>query len=327
MSKFGAAFLGGINEHLAVDDPIDISFKENGYLFLAAPADLKIFERAQNIQSGLDVPVALLPPSSLERKFPWMNVADLGGGSYGYSGAGWFDPHGVLQAFKKKAQALGATFVADEVMGFEVNGPVVSSVVLRSGSRVPCAVVVNASGPQAAKVARMAGILDLPVRSKKRCVFQFKCRVEIQPCPLVVDPTGVYFRPEGEGFLCGTSPDRSNDPDSHDFDVDVALFDRTIWPVLANRVPAFDEIRRTGSWAGHYAVNTEDHNAILGPHPKISNYYFANGFSGHGLQQAPAVGRAIAELIVQGSYQTLDLSRLGFDRFARGALVEELNVV
>ena len=144
---------------------------------------------------------------------------------------------------------------------------------------------------------------------------------------MVIDPTGVYFRREGDKYLCGISPPEDNDPDSYDFDMDYYLFDEVIWPVLAHRVDYFDRIRRDYSWAGHYAYNILDQNAILGFHPEIKNFVFANGFSGHGLQQAPAVGRAINELIVYNSYKTIDLSRFNFERIITKKLVKEINVV
>ena len=177
------------------------------------------------------------------------------------------------------------------------------------------------------EVASLAGIHDLPVRSRKRLVFTFQCREEIPDCPLVVDPCGLYFRPEGDRFLCGISPPADQDPDCRDLHVDSRWFEDILWPALAHRVPAFDALRQRTAWSGHYAYNVRDQNAALGPHPEVGNFYFANGFSGHGLQQSPAVGRAICELIAFGAYRSLDLGRLGFDRFATGRLVRERNVI
>lgn len=327
MSQFGVQFLKDADEQLRVDDPIDLSFKENGYLFLGGPEQWSALREGYRVQTELNAPVTLLPSSELEKRFPWLHGADLAGGSLGYADAGWFDPHGLLQALGRKARSLGVTFRHDEVVGLERRGHAVISVELSSGERINCAGVVNAAGPLAARVAEMAGITGVPVHPKKRFVFGFRTGARFEGCPLVVDRSGVYFRPEGDGFVCGRSPLPSEDPDSLDFAVDHGMFEREIWPALAHRVPAFDALRKTTSWAGHYAVNVEDHNAVIGPHPIVDNFYLANGFSGHGLQHAPAVGRAIAELIVHGRYTTLDLSRLGFERFSRGALVHELGVV
>ena len=229
-------------------------------------------------------------------------------------------------AFRQKATELGVEFVHGEVVAVERRGAAVTGVKLRDGRRFSGGRLVNAAGPRAAEVAAMAG-LECPVRSRKRFVYTFECPEEIPDCPLVVDPSGLYFRPEGERFLCGVSPPADQDPDCDDFKVDRELFEDVIWPGLAHRVPAFDRLRQTSSWAGHYAVNVHDRNAIVGPHPEVASFYFANGFSGHGLQQSPAVGRAISELIAFGSYRTLDLGRFSFERFAQGRLVHERNVI
>ena len=144
---------------------------------------------------------------------------------------------------------------------------------------------------------------------------------------MVIDPSGVYFRPEGDGFLCGVSPPPDQDPDTWDLEVDYHLFHEVVWPTLAKRVPAFDSLRLGTSWAGHYAYNSHDQNAVLGPHPRLKNFFFANGFSGHGLQHSPGIGRALSELLLFGEYRTLDLSRFGFQRFAEGSFIREENVV
>jgi glycine/D-amino acid oxidase-like deaminating enzyme len=145
--------------------------------------------------------------------------------------------------------------------------------------------------------------------------------------PLMVDPTGVWIRPEGEFFICGVSPPQENDPRATDFEVDYALFDDVVWPMLAHRVPAMEALKLQRAWAGHYDYNTLDQNAVIGRHPDVSNFIFANGFSGHGLQQSPAAGRAVAELIVHQRFVSLDLSLFGYERVAQGRAVRELNVI
>ena len=182
-------------------------------------------------------------------------------------------------------------------------------------------------GAQAGRVAALAGIA-LPVAPRKRFVYVFDCRTPIEPlAPLTIDPSGVYFRPEGKGFIGGVSPPEDRDPDSDDLEVEYDLFEETVWPALAARVPAFEAIKLTGAWAGHYDYNIVDQNGIVGRHPEVANLIFANGFSGHGLQQSPAVGRAVAELILQGGYRSIDLTRFGYERFARDEPILELNVV
>lgn len=328
MSKMSARFFKDVGRLLVTDDfTPDLSFREQGYLFLATEQGLPVLQENVAVQRSHDVNLALLSPAELRERFPWLNVADLAGGGLGLRGEGWIDPYSLLMAFKRKAQSQGVQFVVDEVVGLTVRSGRVVSVQLQTGGEVKCANVVNAAGPRAAEIAEMAGIPDLPVRSRKRFVYTFASQINLPDCPLVVDPTGVYFRPEGSKFLCGVSPPAEADPECHDFKVETGLFDEVIWPALAHRVPAFEALERGFSWAGHYDFNVADQNAILGPHPEISNFYFVNGFSGHGLQQSPAAGRAISELILHGTYKTLDLSRFGFSRFATGDLVKERNVV
>lgn len=325
MSLFGIRFLRKARQHLAVDDYMpDIALREQGYLFLATAAGRDVLAHNHRLQTGLGADIQWLDRDALHTRFPWLAVDDLVAGTVGGSGEGWLDPFALLQAFRRKARALGVHYVQDEVCDIELSGTRVNAVCLNSGSRLACGALVNAAGPGAATVARMAGVDDLPVVSRKRCVFAFKAD-SLPGCPLVVDPGGVYFRPEGEDYIAGVAP--AVDPDCRDFEVEHALFEEVIWPALARRVPAFEALRPGAAWAGHYAYNVVDQNAILGPHPQVSNLYFVNGFSGHGLQQSPAAGRYIAELISFGEARTLDLSAFAFGRFAAGRPVHELNVV
>ncbi len=328
ISKFGAEFFRSVPQRLVVDgDRPDLSFQEEGYLFLATEAGLPVLKENHAVQLAHGTDVALLTPAELAERFPWLQISDLAGGSLGLSGEGWIDPYSLLMAFKHKAAALGVEYLRGEVVDLDRQGLRITAADLGDGQRIAAGIFVDAAGPKAAAVARMAGIDDLPVASRKRLVFTFHCREALIDCPLVVDPSGLYFRPEGGKFVCGISPSAHEDPDCDDFRVDHRLFEEVLWPQLAHRVPVFDAVKQGTAWAGHYAVNVRDKNAILGPHPEVGNFYFANGFSGHGLQQAPAVGRALSELIAFGVYRTLDLSRFGFERLAAGRLIEERNVI
>jgi len=327
MSLFGRDFLAGIGETLAVDgEAPDIGFVERGYLFLASEATRGALEESHAIQAAHGADNALLDPAAIAARFPWLSTDGVAMGSLGLSGEGWFDPATLLHAFRRKAKSLGATFLKDEVAGIALGGGRVRGLRLASGGDIACAAAVNAAGPGAGRVAALAGI-ELPVTAKKRFVFVFDCRAALPGCPLVIDPAGVYFRPESGKFIGGVSPGPDEDPDCFDLEVDYAWFDERVWPKLAARVPAFEAIKMAGAWAGHYDYNTVDQNAVLGAHPEIANFYFANGFSGHGLQQSPAAGRATAELIVHGRYRTLDLARFGYARIAQGAPLRELAVV
>jgi FAD-dependent oxidoreductase domain-containing protein 1 len=327
MSMFGAAFIKEAGEHLTVDgDVVELPFVEWGYLFLATATGLETLRTNHTTQTSLGAKVALLMPSELKTRFPWLNVADLAGGCFGLANEGWTDPYGLLQAFRRKARSLGVTYLADEVAGLERVGNRVSSVSLRDGGRLACGAVVNAAGYHANVIAGMIGV-DLPVRPRKRIVYVFDCRDKPERAPLTIDPTGVWCRPEGANFIGGISPPEQDDPDATDFEIDYRLYEDVVWPTLAHRIPAFEAIKLVRAWVGHYDYNTLDQNAILGPHPEVQNFHFANGFSGHGLQQSPAVGRAIAELIAYGAYRSLDLSRFGYERVMNNLPISELNVV
>ena len=326
ISQFGIGFIKSVADHLTVDgETPDLGFREPGYLVLADADGLGILETNHRLQRDLGAQVALLSPDDLARRFPWLSVEGLAGGALGLADEGWVDAYSLMVGFRKKAIALGVTYVSDEVTGLERHGARVIAARLAGAGRIEAGWVVNAAGPNGRAVAAMAG-LDLPVYSRKRCVFVFDCKTTIPDCPLVIDPTGVFVRPEGPAYVTGWSPPEAEDPDCEDFQVDWPLFEDKIWPVIARRVPAFEAIKATNAWACHYAFNPLDHNAILGPHPEVENFIFANGFSGHGVQQSPAVGRGIAEFLVHGRYVSLDLSPFRFARFAEGRLIRELNV-
>jgi sarcosine oxidase len=251
-----------------------------------------------------------------------MNSTGIAGAVLGKSGEGLFDPYALLQAFRRKSKSLGVTFVADEVVGFTRSGAMLDALCLKAAGRFPCDIVINAAGPQAGVVARMAGI-DLPVRPYKADTFVFKAQKPVFDCPVVIDPNGLHLRPEGQYFICSMPRRDEWGDDTDNFEVDYGQFEDMLWPALAARVPQFETLKLMRAWAGHMELNTFDWNPILGLHPDCANLIFANGFSGHGAQHMPAVGRAIAELVTTGRYQTLDLSRLGFSRiFANKPLLE-----
>ena len=327
MSMFDTGFLRRAAEFLAVDgDAPAVGWREDGYLFLARPAGLDVLRHNHVVQRAEGADVALLDAAALATRFPWLATGDLAAGSLGLSGEGWLDAHALMHGFRRKAISLGATYREAAVAGLERSGRRVTGVRLANGEVIQGGLVINAAGTGAAALARTAGI-DLPVEAKKRCVFHFRSPAQLPGCPLVVDPCGLYFRPEAAGFLCGIAPPEDDDPASNDFEVQHALFDEVLWPALAARVPGFAAARLLSAWAGHYDVNLLDHNLILGAHPDVDHLLFANGFSGHGLQHAPAVGRALAELAQHGAYRTLDLSVLGWRRVLEGRPLRELNVV
>lgn len=329
LSRFGIGLIKDLDRWLGVPEAPspEIDFVERGYLFLATEAGLPTLERIHAIQRQHDVPVALLGPMELRERFPWMSLEGIAAGSLGLADEGWFDAYALLQAFRRKARSLGVEYLTDEVVGLERDGSRMTGARLARGGSIGLDWLVNAAGPRARSVAAMAG-LELPVHPRKRFVFHFEAPERLEGGPLTIDPSGVYFRPEGPAWISGYSPrDGEPDPDTLDLEVDRSRFEEVVWPVLARRVPAFERLRLLDAWAGHYEVNTLDHNAVVGPHPEVPNFLFANGFSGHGLQQAPAVGRGLAEWICAGRWETIDLAPLGYERIARGEPLRELNVV
>ncbi|MET3524734.1 NAD(P)/FAD-dependent oxidoreductase [Mesorhizobium abyssinicae] len=326
LSQFTLKLFRRLKETFGAD--ADIGFREGGYLILAGEAGLPILKanHAAQIAEGADI--LLEDAEQLTRRFPWLSAEGISAGAYGRSGEGWFDAHAMLMLFRKALRDKKIDFITADVTGIARQGDRVTGVSFDNGETLEAGIVVNAAGPNAGKVAAFAGLV-LPVEPRKRNVFVFEAREKYADMPLLVDPSGIYVRPEGSVYLTGGAEPEEGDhaPDPADFDVNWPLFEEVIWPTLATRIPAFEAIKPTRAWVGHYDYNTLDQNAVIGPHPEVGNFLFANGFSGHGLQQAPAVGKALSELIVHGGYRTVDCSAFGYSRVAEGRAFRELNVI
>lgn len=328
ISRFGIGFIRNFQESLGVDVGIgSLGLKENGYLFLAHSAEgATLLSELAEMQCGLGAATEVWTPDQVKARFPWLEVGDLTAGSFGNRDEGWFDNMGLLAGFRAAAKAQGARFVTDEVTGITVQSGRVTGVTLGKGGHVACNTAVNAAGTRAAVVARMAG-LDVPVEPRKRTVFVIDAPNARHPdAPLLVD-TGFYLRPEQNHWITATVPQDDGPCDANDFDPDLHLFEEVIWEQLYHRAPGFDAVKVVRHWVGHYAYNTLDQNAILGPHPDLPNLFFMNGFSGHGLQQSPAIGRGLAEHILHGGWQSLDLSDLSIERVLKGVPFKEAAVV
>jgi FAD-dependent oxidoreductase domain-containing protein 1 len=335
ISLFGIRFLRDIGDILAVeDDRPSIDLHEGGYLYLGSPGEgAQVLRENQALQRSEGADIALMDRAALAARFPFLALDDIEVGTFGLSGEGWFDGWGLMQAFRKKARSLGVTYVDGTVAGVEEEGGRVVAVRLADGRRIACGALVDAAGASGSRVlAEQAGV-RIPVYPHKRCVFTFHCRGDVARAPLLIDTSGVWCRPdrppgpEGQMFLCGGGPMREETEDTADFEVEWPLFEEHYWPALATRIPAFEQIRPGRAWAGHYDMNRLDHNGIVGQAGDLGNFYVATGFSGHGLQQAPAVGRGIAELVAHGRYTTLDLSDLGYDRIPAHRPLLERNVI
>jgi FAD-dependent oxidoreductase domain-containing protein 1 len=324
----GVAFLREIRQKLEVDgEQPDVPLTENGYLYLASEAGAQVLRENHVVQAREGANIALLSPEEIQARFPYLSVEGVALGALGLRGEGWFDSYQLLQAFRRKARSLGVIYREDMVVEVEREGARVTAVRLASGERVSCGAFLNTAGASgAAQIARGLGV-EIPVRSRKRCVFVFEAKQRWPDCPLVIDTTGVYFRPEGLTYVTGVSPPEAEDPDCDDFEVIWEQFEETLWPALAHRAPALESLKLVRAWAGHYDLNIFDHNAIVGRLPGFDNAYLAAGFSGHGVQQSPAVGRGLAELIAHGRYIALDLSDFGYERIAAGRPLLERNVI
>jgi FAD-dependent oxidoreductase domain-containing protein 1 len=311
MSRFGARFIRDMG----------IAFNESGYLYLGSRC---VFEKLNALQRQCGADIALLDADALAARFPWLNVSDIEVGSLGLSGEGWFDGAALHMALLLGARSAGAKVIDGEAAGFSIRKDSIQTIDLADGSRVACRHAVNAAGPWARALAARAGI-DLPVHARRRTVFVLSCPAPLQDCPLLIDPTGFWFRPDGDVFIAGDEP--AVDEDDLPLEPDLAAFDEALWARMAHRVPAFEALRVERAWAGYYEMNLFDHNAIIGPHPEVRNLWFINGFSGHGMQHAPAAGRGLAELMLFGSYRSLDLSPLGFTRLLEGKPLVEANII
>lgn len=306
------------------EDAFSISWKKNGYLFIMPHRAVRILEESFAVQRAHGVNVQFLNQAELKQQFPSMKVDDLGGAAYSPDD-GWLDPNSVLQGYRRKARTLGAEMITGEVVSIEHRAKVARTVVLADGRKIDAGYVVNAAGAWAKQISAMVG-MAVPIEPMKRYEHHFDTPVAIEPLPYVKDLDRLAFRPEGAGYSGGVPS--TNQPRGIDFDVDHDYFDRVVWPALAYRFPAFEQVKCRTTWAGLYDQNEIDGNPIIGPWTgSMDNFIMAAGYSGHGLMHAPATGRAVAELILDGRYQTIDLTRLGWQRIADMRPLAEQGIV
>jgi FAD-dependent oxidoreductase domain-containing protein 1 len=320
MSRFGHQVIREADVWLGVDGhPVQVGWVPGAYLFCAPAAGAPVLQHNHAVQRGAGADVSLLTPADLAARFPWLQTADLALASLGGAGEGWLDGEAWARALGHKARALGAVWRRDRVVGLRAQSGRLVVAELASGEALAADAFVNAAGPWAGAVGRLAG-LPVPVHARRRTVFAMTCPTALPPTPLVVDASGCWFRSEGRGFIGGWSPGADDaDPDDLPLDQpDLAQFEDRLWPALAHRVPAFEALRLQRAWAGYYEVHPLDHNALIGPHPHCANFWLCNGFSGHGLQHAPAAGRGLAELLLNGRYSSLDLSAFSPQRVLTG---------
>ena len=321
ISQFGADFVKNFKTYMGggpdLPQPIIQSF---GYMYLA---DTQSFADQlkvdQKMQSACGAGTKHMTRDEIAAAYPFYQLDDIIAGNHNLIDEGYFEGATLFDWWKRQAKQKGVEYLHNEVVGMSKNasGTRIETIVLKTGEVISCGTVINASGTRAILTARMAGI-EIPVEPRKRMTFIFDAAKPLdRDLPLTIDPSGVHMRSEGKYYMTGGPSDDDLAVDYNDFDLDHGIWESKIWPAVANRIPQFEAIKVINAWAGHYDYNVLDQNAILGPHSVVSNFMFCNGFSGHGFQQSPAMGRGMSELIAYGEFRTLDLSPFGFSRIER----------
>jgi FAD-dependent oxidoreductase domain-containing protein 1 len=325
LSAYSIGFFEDFPAAMAVDGmPADIGWRKNGYLFIVPPAGLDALRRNFDTQAERGCRVVWLDPGELKARYPSMYVDDLGG-AVSSPDDGWLDPHSVLMGLRNKARSMGAQFRADEVTGLVRQGHQITAARLASGGLARASHVVNAAGAWAKEICAMAGV-DVPIEPMRRYEHYFECQDAIEPLPYLKDTARLAFRPEGTGYSGGVPT--LDEPRGYSFGVDNGYFENAVWPALAHRFPKFERTKCLRTLPGLYDQNDFDGNAFIGPGAGgLGNFHMLAGFSGHGLMHAPGCGRAMAELLLTGSYQTIDLTRLGWQRLLDGTPLREQGII
>jgi len=332
ISQFAADFVKNIRDYMGGDDRVpELSIRNFGYMYFADNNDFAdVLRESQQVQLKTGAATVLMSPEEIKQKYPFYNVDDIVLGSINTVDEGYWDGTAVFDWWRRQSKERGVEYVSNEVVAMTKNasGTKVESVTLKSGEVISCGKVLNATGPRAAHTAKISGI-EIPVEPRKRFSWIFAAEEPLdQDLPLTIDPSGVHVRENGGGtYQCGGHSDIDPAVDFDDFVMDFDIWENHVWPILATRIPQFEAIKVQNEWAGHYAYNTFDHNAILGPHTQVENFFFLNGFSGHGLQQSPAMGRGAAEMLIYGEYRTLDMTPFNYARIPNNNPIIEKAVI
>ncbi len=331
ISQFAAEYVKNFREFMGGDERVPkVQLQSFGYMYLAGnDSAADVLQQCQKIQASCGAGTKFMTPEEIGEAYPFYRLDDIVGGNHNLIDEGYFEGATLFDWWKRMAREKGAEYVTNEVVAMtrDQAGTRVESVTLKSGETIGCGTVVNASGPRAVLTSRMAGI-EIPVEPRKRYTFIFDAENPLdRDLPLTIDPSGVHMRTDGTYYLGGCPPDDDPAVDYDDFEQDHSIWEEKAWPAIANRIPQFEAIKLINSWAGHYAYNTFDHNAILGPHTEVENFIFVNGFSGHGFQQSPAMGRGTSEWIAYGAFRTLDLSPFSYSRIVENRPLVELAII
>ena len=332
ISQFAADFVLNLQEYMGDEIRIPkLKINSFGYMYLADDVSFaETLKDNQKIQIEAGAATELLSPTEIKLRYPFYNVEDIILGSINLVNEGYWDSITVFECWRNKAQENGVEYIENQVVDIIKNksGDRIKSIKLKSGEFIAGENFVNASGPRAAFTSKMAGI-DIPVEPRKRYSWIFKAEKPLdRQLPLTIDPSGIHVRENGGGtYQAGGHGVEDPAVDFDDFAMDHDLWEEKVWPILAHRIPNFESIKLMHDWAGHYSMNTLDQNAIVGPHTEVQNFFFLNGFSGHGTQQAPAMGRAVSELLTYGAYKTLDMTPLHYERLMKGNRLVEKAVI
>jgi FAD-dependent oxidoreductase domain-containing protein 1 len=325
MSKYSIDFIKAFETTMATANrPAPVDWVEGGYLFIVPPDNVPNLQRNVRKQQAHGCVVNLLSPSELKEHFPSMNVSDLGAGAH-TPHDGWCDPNGLLWGFRRKAVELGAIYIQDRFESAEYDSVKAKAITLASGGRVEAEAFVNCTGAWSSIVAEKFG-MKLPVSPLRRFEHYFTAGTPMERLPYVKDLARMAFRSEGNGFSGGLVD--GDEKRGFNFEVDHDYFERVVWPAAAHRFPPLEAAKCHRTWSGLYEVNELDGNPVIGAwNSGLANLYTAAGFSGHGMMHAPAAGRGIAELIVQGRYVSIDLTRLGYERVENNAPYAEEGIL
>ncbi len=329
ISQFAAKYIKSFQQQMGKDQRVpNVKIENLGYLYLAnSKASATILRENKTLQETLGVKTKLLDVKEIIEEYPFFSLSDIVLGSLNTRDEGFFDSSTVLNWWHKKSLEYGVEYVSGEVKKITKQKSKITSITLSDGSEIFTDYLVNAAGTWGNQIASLVDV-KIPVEPRKRYSVIFKAKETLQrKLPLTIDPSGFHVRSDGNYYLCGFPPTYDTKVNHTNFSLSANLWEEKIWPKLAKRIPFFENIKIINQWVGHYDFNSFDQNAILGKHPTINNFIFANGFSGHGLQQAPAVGRYLSEIILYDNYRTLDLSELGMERIINKNMLIEKAII
>lgn len=305
----------------------NIDLRQGGYLFLVNEDKWPTALENAEIQRSEGVDIRLLSVSDLETMLPETDLTGIVGGTV-CPREGVLCPASVLNGYLHKVKEMGVTIINDEVVDIKMNGDKIVNVVCKSGDEYSAGAYVNAAGPWANLIGDMIGV-EIPIKPLSHDLYVAKMPMEADVGTAYTTlPTETYWYREhktADTLICGRT--KLDFEFGFNYDVDVPFFEKAVWPDLAAHMQSLDRLKLINYWRGCYEYNYIDHNAIIGQHPDVPNLYLINGFSGHGMMQAPAAGKGLAEYILHDEYRTLDLSRMNIRRFRENKLIVEKAII